>query len=291
MTGPGGPSQQRPAGPPSAPQAWSGGVRRESLDPSDPAADPGLAPREAALIEESVTLVDRRGRGPAVAAVLIGAAFLLGLLRPWDLVVPAGGSRGAYAAPGSDGLAVAGSSAAARTPPPSPTSQLTCAYPSQWRSSTIQDWAGRTARVWTAVEVVQATGPDDPTIPFEPVVAASVTAIGWCAPIDGPDRPPRALTASLFRIQDGVARGVPYDRLEPAAPDSLGELWLPRPRGVGNRPTWAMGRYVIELRSAGGAYRRFLGLELMDRVTRAGGTFDAGASGEVWTVRAVLPAP
>jgi signal transduction histidine kinase len=30
---------------------------------------------------------------------------------------------------------------------------------------------------------------------------------------------------------------------------------------------------------------------MRDRVTRAGGSFEAGASGEVWTVRAVLPAP
>jgi hypothetical protein len=117
--------------------------------------------------------------------------------------------------------------------------------------------------------LVEATGPDDPAIPFEPVVAASVTAIGWCAPVDGLHRPPVAVIATLYRVQDGVARAVPYDRLEPAEPDSLGELWLPPPRGVGNRPTWPMGRYVIELRSESGTYRRFLGLELMDRVTRA----------------------
>ena len=29
------------------------------------------------------------------------------------------------------------------------------------RSSTIQDWAGRIARVWTAVDVVEASGPED----------------------------------------------------------------------------------------------------------------------------------
>ena len=120
------------------------------------------------------------------------------------------------------------------------------------------------------MEVVRASGPDDPAIPFEPVVAASVTAIGWCAPIVGPDRPPLALTATLYRVQDGVARAIPYDRLEPPEPDALGELWLPRSLGVGNRPGWPMGRYVIELRSESGSYRRFLGLELTDRVDRAG---------------------
>jgi len=203
-----------------------------------------------------------------VAAGLIAAAFLLGLLKPWDLVAPPGDPTDSAGLPGAAGVALTGSPGALPTPPAPPTRQLTCAFPLQWRSSTIQDWAGRTARVWTAVDAVRADGPDDPAIPFEPVVAASVTAIGWCAPIDGPDRPPLALTATLYRIQDGVAREVPYDRLEPGEPDALGELWLPRPLGVGNRPMWPMGRYVIELRSDSGGYRRYLGLELTDRVIR-----------------------
>ncbi len=271
MTEPGGPSQQRPspAAPPRAPQGWSGGARREGRDPPDPDPVAVLAPREETLLEEAVTTVGHRGRGPVVATVLIAAAFVLGLLRPWDLLAPPARPAGDVA-PGSGGITVAGSVRADPTPPIEPSRQLTCAYPSQWRSSTIQDWAGRTARVWTAIEVVEATGPDDPTIPFDPVIAASVTAIGWCAPVDGPDRPPLALTATLYRIQDGRAIPIPYDRLEPGEPDALGELWLPQALGVGNRPTWAMGRYVIELRSASGAYRRFLGLELMDHVVRPG---------------------
>jgi hypothetical protein len=285
MTDPGGPSQQRPApsAPPHAPQGWSGGIRREAHDPPDGDGEAVLAPREERLIEESVSAVGQRGRGPVVAAVLVAAAFLLGLLRPWDLVVPSGAST-ASDAPGPAGLLPTGSTGAEPTPPASPTSQITCAQPSQWRSSTIQDWAGRTARVWTAVDVVDASGPDDPAIRFQPVVAASVTAVGWCAPVDGPDRPPETIVATLYRVQDGVARAVPYDRLEPAGPESLGELWLPQPRGVGNRPTWPLGRYVIELRSESGAYRRFLGLELTDRVIRTSpaptGSGDPGGSGE-----------
>jgi hypothetical protein len=245
-------------------------MRREGHDPPDADGEAVLAPREASLIEESVTAVgQQRGRGPVVVAVLVAAAFLLGLLRPWDLVVSPDASPDVPGQPGPVGLALTGATDAQRTPPPSPTRQMTCAQPSEWRSSTIQDWAGRIARVWTAVDVVEATGPDDPAIPFEPIVAASVTAIGWCAPVAGPDRPPDQLVGTLYRVQDGVARALPYDRLEPAKPDALGELWLPRPRGVGNRPTWAMGHYVIELRSESGLYRRFLGLDLTDRVIRA----------------------
>ena len=192
-------------------------MRREGRDPPDTDVEAVLAPREARLIEESVTAVgQQRGRGPVVVAVLVAAAFLLGLLRPWDLVVSPGASSDVLGLPGPAGIALTGSTLDESTPPPSPTSQITCAQPSQWRSSTIQDWAGRTARVWTAVDVVEASGPDDPAIPFEPVVAASVTAIGWCAPVDGPERPPDVLVATLYRVQDGVARAVPYDRLEPA---------------------------------------------------------------------------
>src|SRR4051794_22716756 len=144
MTAPGGPSDSRPthAGPPRAPQGWSGGTRREGRDPPDTDADAVLAPREASLIEESVTLVGRRGRGPVVAAVLVAAAFLLGLLRPWDLVAPPRVPDEARPG-GAVGASVAGPAGLAATPPASPTSQLTCAYPTQWRSSTIQDWAGR----------------------------------------------------------------------------------------------------------------------------------------------------
>jgi len=285
MTGPDGGSTR----PPSVPQARAGeprgdapGLARGASSPpgdADDADDLGhdvLAPREAALIESAVTGVGTRGRGPVVVAVLVVGAFLLGLFRPWDLLGAPVADPGvatpglAEASPG-EGTPVDGASGgtAQRTAPPVPQTAITCALPSQWRSSTIEDWTGRQARVWKAVEVVEATGPADPSIPFEPIVSPTVTAIGWCAPVDGPDRPPQNLTASLYRIRDGAAVPIPYDRLEPPLPDVLGELWVPRPLSIGNRPDWPLGRYVIELRSASGGYVRYLGLELLDRIERA----------------------
>jgi hypothetical protein len=278
-----------PAPPPSAPQGRAHGQRHDAhgsaaadaapAAPDARADDLGpdfLAPREQARIESAVTALGRGGGpGPVIVTGLVVAAFLLGLFRPWDLLGPPT-SLPAVTPPGSvDGSADDGrpipppsSTVARRTAPPVPRTAITCALPSQWRSSTIEDWTGHQARVWKAVEVVQASGPTDPAIPFEPIVSPTVTAIGWCAPVNGPDRPPQNLTASLYRVRDGTAVQVVYDRLEPSEPDALGELWVPLPRTVGNRPSWPFGRYVIELRSTSGGYIRYLGLELLDHVER-----------------------
>ena len=124
-----------------------------------------------------------------------------------------------------------GATPAGPTPTPAPGSveaaAQVCAYPQGWRSATLQNYAGRRALVWTAVDAVSATGPLDPSIPFEGVAGDTFTAIGWCAPVDGPDRPPDGTTARLFRVADGRATPEPYVRLHPAAPNPLGELWGP----------------------------------------------------------------
>ena len=87
-------------------------------------------------------------------------------------------------------------------------------------------------------------------------------AIGWCAPVTGPDRPPLTAEATLFRLVDGVAIEVAVDRLEPAARDALGELWLPQAQAGGRRPLWAPGRYVIRLAAPSGGYERYLGMQV-----------------------------
>ncbi len=280
MTAPEGP--QRPAPAPQPPRGPQGGGRPgDGPTPGDDAPEL-LAPREQRRVEESVRTVGQAGRGPAVVGALVVGAFLLGLIRPWDLLGPsatdvarpagptaAAAAQGASAATGNALTAPDGTAGRGQTAPPAPSRALTCALPTQWRSASIEDWNGRPARVWKAVAVVTATGPGDPAIEFEPIVAATVTAIGWCAPVDGPERPPQTLAMALYRIRDGVPVPVGYDRLEPSESDVLGELWVPKPRGVGNRPTWPMGRYVIELRSPSGTYARYLGLELSDRVVRA----------------------
>ncbi len=193
------------------------------------------------MLEEAIRPVAKRGRGPTFTIALVVLAFVLGVVRPWDWL-PNGGAA-SDARPGGEAAATGalvtgsgdaggtGATPAGPTPTPAPGSveaaAQVCAYPQGWRSATLQNYAGRRALVWTAVDAVSATGPLDPSIPFEGVAGDTFTAIGWCAPVDGPDRPPDGTTARLFRVADGRATPEPYVRLHPAAPNPLGELWGP----------------------------------------------------------------
>jgi len=237
---------------------------------SDGAGPPGSDDGSRVTLPDT-TRLPRGGSGPLVVVALVAVAFIVGLVRPWDWLATdtapgnLAGDPGLRtpAAPsgGPAGITVPG----ADTPPPAaPVQEPTCAYPRSWRVATVQDWAGRAAHVWTAATAVQAAGPDDPAIAFLPVVSTSVIAIGWCAPVDGPERPPLAAIGTLFRVlDDGTVREVAHDRLEPAARDALGELWLPVPQSVGRRPAWPSGRYVIRLSAPSGDYERYLGIEVV----------------------------
>jgi hypothetical protein len=238
---------------------------------SPPEADGGddarLGPREQARIDDAVVTVSRRGRGPVLVAALVVAAFLAGLVRPWDWVGGArdGAADGAADPGGRPGTIVAPSppgQADGATGPASAYQSPTCAYPSSWRTASLQLWAGREARVWSAAEATPADGPVDPAIVFHPLASDVVEAIGWCAPVTGPERPPLAAAGTLFRLEGGVAVEVPVDRLEPAAASALGELWVPPAEPDGRRLPWPEGRYVIRLATASGGYERYLGLEV-----------------------------
>lgn len=209
-----------------------------------------------------------------IVAALVAASFIVGLVRPWDWLAPSPSSSPSTApvvqatteptGPGSqsDALPSAASSPDAFVEP-------TCAYPSSWRIATISDWVGHRARTWQAAEVAAgATGPTDPSLHVEPVISTEVLALGWCAPVSGPERPPRTATGTLYRIVDGVAEEVPYRRLEPAGRNALGELWVPGAAdalGDGTGTTtmpWNPGRYVIRIADPAGTYVRWLALEV-----------------------------
>ena len=248
---------------PAAPDPWT---RRRD------AADDGARPdaRELAALEESVQVVGRRGRGAVVATGLITLAFVVGLVRPWDWLAGTQAREATAPSSPSGAAAAAGSPGATTEGGPSPTpapgsdaaAAQVCDYPQSWRSATMQDWAGRRARVWTAIQAVTATGPLDPSIDFQVIAGDHFTAIGWCAPVLGPDRPPLSATGRLFRVTSGKAVEPRSVLLEPAAPNALGELLAPAPGSNGVNGTWEPGRYVIEMATPERSWVRFIGLEL-----------------------------
>ena len=240
--------------------------------------------------DEALRPVARRGRGPTIAIALIVLAFLVGVLRPWDLLGSATTDGGPVptAAAGDEGPLPDGSADPAASPSAS-TGPLTadaaaaevCGYPQGWRSATMQRWAGRRAHVWTAVDVVEATGPADPAIPFQVVAGEDFTAIGWCAPVVGDERPPLSATGRLYRLDPaGTPTEIPYERIDPSVASALGELWAPAADGGSAAAPWPVGRYVIQLETASGDWQRWLGLDLRSEPVRPGdGTPAPGASG------------
>lgn len=257
----------------------------DGRQPADADDEARLGRREQARLDESVVTVARRGRGPAIAVALIVGAFLVGVVRPWDWLGSGAGAQAPDLHPGAaDGATIepagAGSGGGEPVPgagapgagagagPGGAYQAPTCAYPSSWRTASLQLWAGREARVWTAAEAVVATGPADPSIPFHPIASRQVEAVGWCAPVTGPDRPPAVAAGTLFRLLGGVATQVAVRRLEPAAASALGELWAPVPADDGRPARWPDGRYVIRLATPDGGFVRYLGLEVgvVDRV-------------------------
>jgi hypothetical protein len=129
-----------------------------------------------------------------------------------------------------------------------------CYEPLSWRTATIETWRDRTVRVWRAIDPVAASGPLDPAIPIVPAVGSRVAAIGFCAPIAGPDRPADTTTIEAWRrTQDGDGGGgasgaVPVDlrRLVPAGSSSpLGGLFGPPVTGTGASGGWPAGVVVF----------------------------------------------
>jgi hypothetical protein len=110
---------------------------------------------------------------------------------------------------------------AAESPPPSastPSSSRAdagvaaiCLEPGSWRTATIETWRDQTVRVWRAIDPVPASGPDDQAIPIVPAVGSRVAAIGFCAPVVGPDRPTGTATIEAWRRE-----AVPGEGASPA---------------------------------------------------------------------------
>lgn len=194
--------------------------------------------------------VGGRSRLPRLVGA-IGLAFLaVVLLKPWGLIdgLTAGPTQPVTARPASAPSAPSGAAPGARpASEPSASEQAVaaiCLDPGTWRTATIEQWhPDQTVRVWRAVDPRPATGPTDPSIERVPAVGESIPAIGFCAPVTGPDRPNGRAEVDAWRVDGDVASPVQLRVMAPlGAVSGLGALFAPPIDATGG---WPDGVYVF----------------------------------------------
>ena len=206
--------------------------------------------------------------------VMYGKEQVLAIVKPWSWW--AGPSRSA----------VARAAPSPTTPGPSPTPDLspaglaaeTCLGTGAWRIATLETWrltgpAGsktQEVRVWLALSPTVATDAEDPSIPLVNVAAMEVDALGWCAPVTGPDAPAGPMVVNAFRLDGagapateiGLRRIAPtggvtpfaalYQDLKDCGPPSGSSCTSSGPRLRG--ATWPAGQYLFRLQDVGASH-------------------------------------
>jgi|GEM_PF-3118333 hypothetical protein len=148
----------------------------------------------------------------ASALGLVIVLLVVAILKPWT---------GGTAEP-TGRLSVA--TAAPITATPIPTEDRTadglalpiCLGTGAWRIASLETWQTQDVRVWRAIEpITDATGPLDPAIPSVPIVAIQLTALGWCAPAYGTDKPIGPAIVTAWTIHDGAAEPLALRQVRP----------------------------------------------------------------------------
>jgi hypothetical protein len=159
---------------------------------------------EASLVrfQRKLPRGDRSPLVPVVALVLLVAVAVLSSSPPLPSAPGPGATPLRVAAEGTGGLRVS------QSPTPAEASVAAiCLEPGSWRTATIETWRDRTVRVWRAIDPVPASGPDDPAIPIVPAVGSRIAAIGFCAPVVGPDRPTGPATVDAWSLAPAGSAG------------------------------------------------------------------------------------
>ena len=200
--------------------------------------------------------------------MLIAAVVVVAIVKPWGDVGLGGAGLADQAAPTTRPADAARRTAAPTPAEPDAADRLAevCLAPSGWRVMATERWRDETVRSWRAVEPSTASGPLDPSIEFTPVAAEALPALGYCAPIDGPDRPPADARGSVYVLRDGGADERAVTRVAPLDDVSGGAAWFGWDRGASDGAfslTWPVGRYVIRVGTADGRYARWIGVEVL----------------------------
>ena len=194
-------------------------------------------------------LVRVRGAAPIAPwwAALVAGALVVLAVKPW--------ATDEHSTPSVSSVA---SAAIASTDAPQPSERhrtpdevvaADCLAPSGWRIFTVERWHEQTLRIWWAIEPVVADDPFDPRIPILSLVAVDVPALGYCAPLFGPDRPLPGTVVRMWRAGPGGAiTEIRTLRLQPPFETPLLALYAP-PGSSADQPdpaaTWPTGRYLF----------------------------------------------
>jgi hypothetical protein len=115
-----------------------------------------------------------------------------------------------------------------------------------------------------ATSPMEASGPNDSSLPLSYLYADTLRAVGVCVPRS----PATSSTAMLGEVtlwqveSDGIAREIYRPTLIDAALYDAGEAYFAPPDTAGQ--TWPPGRYVFEIRSdAAGADSRWMALQFV----------------------------
>jgi len=217
-------------------------------------------PARAAGQIEPLTVAQPQTKGSVLRLVwVVGALILLAFYKPWG--------TGSRTPPVSAYLSAATPQVSAT---PRPTTELDmvagfCLEPSGWRVYSSERWGGQQVRSWTAMTPIDAaTGPTDPRIPVVPVVSQAVLAMGFCAPISGPDKPPADATDHIFRLTATIVDGEPITRAEVLAPIRVAPEERPSYLGAAYAPlagpSWLDGVYVVHVQGDG--FSRWFGIQV-----------------------------
>lgn len=216
-------------------------------DPSRPSIEDAAGTVDDAF---PVTLRARVGGPSPVTPRILGiGALLVAIL----VVKPWGGGLATPQAPESAGSSRAPVlTATGELPTAAPQSQAEviadqCRAPSGWRILMVARWHNETVHIWSAVKPVATADPGDPEIPYLSVIADEIPALGYCAPLFGPERPAGRSAADLWRIAaDGRPESIHPPRLEPPFETSLVGLYAPpAATSPGGSKTWPSGRYLF----------------------------------------------
>jgi hypothetical protein len=134
-----------------------------------------------------------------------------------------------------------------------------CLEPNGWRLFATERWPDRVARRWVhVVPLAGASGPADPLIPLIGEPSLAVLAVGYCAPVSGPERPPSAVTTTIYRLRHGGAADDPlaWDVIRPPRvlptldESSLGGAWASPGSTATTTTGWADATIVLRIAGA-----------------------------------------